>query len=267
MANDAAADYTRAGYATAKHVLPDLSDPDSKAGLLEHLTKSKRTWLPTGRLAPLTGMPSKLHPDKIGFTDMPGEVRNQIYELALLTKFNHTAPAYEKRTRHRIPIGLLLGCRQIYEETKDTWYEENVFVEIITNWADLPEQFAAMGVPYFARQDGSTLKAGTRLQQRLKKPDITVYMVSIHQSRELQSQYWMAAEDLPTFAAAMVRIFGVFSSPFQASIESQDMFPEQKALFPLTSTPLVLYADSETTISGSWTVGLETVSMQLSKMR
>ena len=78
-------------------------------------------------------MPFKLHPDKIGFADMPRELRRQIHELALLTKYNHTAPAYENRSRPRILIGLLLSFRQICEETKDTGYEENVFVDIMTS--------------------------------------------------------------------------------------------------------------------------------------
>ena len=134
-------------------------------------------------------MPSKSNPDKTGFGDMPGEVRNQIYNIALLTKYIHAAPACDTRFQHRIPLGLLLSCRQINQETRDTWYGENVFVKIVTNWTDLPGQLAVMGVPYFADLDGSTLKPGTRLLQRLQKPDITVHMVSIHQPRELKSQY------------------------------------------------------------------------------
>ena len=154
-------------------------------------------------LIPLGAMPPKLDPSMVGFTDLPGEIRNEIYRFASLAKHNPRAVHCKPCIPFCIPLGLLLSCRQVYEETKDIWYEENNFVEVVTNCQDLPEQITALGLPYIASHDGLTLRGGVRLMEKMMNPDVIVGLRFGCIAREVRTRYWFAGVDLEDFCAAL----------------------------------------------------------------
>ncbi len=154
-----------------------------------------------GSANPFSSMGPKIDPDKIGFMDLPGEIRNQIYQLALLTKHNNWIVPYKPCIPHRIPFSLLLTSRQVYEETKDIWYVENVFVEVTTNFLGLPDQFAAMGLPHIAFYDPTRL--GTRLQEKMTNPDFRIRLAFTCLQANQHIQYWIPGESLKEFCVAL----------------------------------------------------------------
>ena len=152
---------------------------------------------------PVRGVTLKLDPSRTGFLDLPGEIRNKVYRFASLAKHNPRAIACKLCAPFGVPLGLLLSCRQLYQETKDIWYEENSFVEVFTNCQDLPRQLTILGLPYIVSHDEITLRGGTRLMEKLRNPDIIIGLIFGCIRQELRTRYWFAAEDLQDFCAAL----------------------------------------------------------------
>jgi len=68
---------------------------------------------------------------KIGYLELPREIRDQIMELALHPGEVqiHASPEEHasRETHHRYGVQLLATCRQIYEEGHRIWYGKNTF--------------------------------------------------------------------------------------------------------------------------------------------
>jgi hypothetical protein len=72
---------------------------------------------------------------KLGFLDLPGEIRNTIYRYAL------NRPAAINGIDTKIPaVGLLITSHLVHEEASSIFYEENTFMfGLQIDWARLPE--------------------------------------------------------------------------------------------------------------------------------
>ena len=71
--------------------------------------------------------PIEIMERKVGFLRLPPELRNRIYEYALLCPDFITVAAGLK------PPGLLQTCRQTRAEATDIWYQRNKFSIIVTS--------------------------------------------------------------------------------------------------------------------------------------
>jgi hypothetical protein len=137
-----------------------------------------------------TAVPKK----RLGFLDLPGEIRNNIYLHALVL------PTPINGIDTKIPtIGLLSTSKLIHKESSSMFYEHNTFTfGLQIDWARLPEIFLA-GFPKLPiwptpRYHGSLSKLHIKFQFRSGDPSDTIapesLQKSMHAMRAAYDQYW-----------------------------------------------------------------------------
>ena len=80
------------------------------------------------------------------FSDLPGEIRNLVYEYLLLTRKTKRAVPFKQLIRHNLQPAILRASKFTYREGKEILYHHNIFVHIITSFEGLEDNLKIAGI-------------------------------------------------------------------------------------------------------------------------
>ncbi|KAI9879610.1 MAG: hypothetical protein M1830_007970 [Pleopsidium flavum] len=134
---------------------------------------------------------------KLGFLNLPAEIRNQIYQLALSTRRGTREYGFQPAIRFGLQINLLSTCHQFHQEASDILYRENTFIHVLTRYRGFVDELITNGIPLVARDAAARFFPSRSLRIILSFSGIPPYS-EIH--------LIIAKEDLPAFCMVLWQV-------------------------------------------------------------
>jgi hypothetical protein len=108
------------------------------------------------------------------FLDLPGEIRNQIYEELLDVELNKT-PIDEGYWKYNHYLGILSVSKQVHAEAKDVFRKINVFCKLETPWAESQDHIHHRGrVSFLATGDKAQRFTEHHLEIAIDLPQVSM---------------------------------------------------------------------------------------------
>ena len=125
------------------------------------------------------------------FLEVPGEIREAVYH-EILRSVNNKQELGNQYNKYTFDLSLFLTCRKVYDEAREVFRRDNIFVSIETPWPEAQQHVAIDGyVPLVITGEHAQRFQNQHLSVTIDSPQYA----ALHQNRK----FVILLDDLPMF--------------------------------------------------------------------